>query len=72
MSNWSVLFDSILFKYVQEYTRARGNIASRAQILKDCKDEIVNSPLREDAAVELPPGLCLVSIFLLLTTELLY
>ena len=57
-------FNSILFNYVQKYARARGNIKSRAQILKDCKGEIINSPLREDNAVELPSGVCLVSKFI--------
>ena len=70
MSNWSVLFDSILFKYVQEYARTCGNVASHAQILKDCKNDIVNSSLHKDAAVELSPGLRSVSKFLLLTMEL--
>ena len=64
MSNWSVLFDSILFNYVQEYARAHENVESHAQILKDCKGEIINSPLHEDNAVELPSGVCLVSKFI--------
>ena len=49
------------------------NLPGRVVILHlDCKDEIVNSPLREDTAVGLPLHLRLVSTFLLLTTELLH
>ena len=70
MANWSVVFDSILFNYMQEYVRARGNAVAHAQILKDCKDEIVNLPLQEGIVVELSPDLCLVGEVLLLTTDL--
>ncbi|KAF8547885.1 hypothetical protein OG21DRAFT_1567584 [Imleria badia] len=51
------LLESLLF--AMSHCRVRGDATSHAQILKDCKDEIVGSPLREDAAVELPSGICL-------------
>ena len=64
MSNWSVVFDSVLFKYVQDYARARGDAMSRTQILQDCQGEIVGSPLCEEVAVEFPSSLCSVSKFI--------
>ena len=62
-ANWSVLFYKTLAKYAQQYVEARGDIAARHQILKDCEDDIIKSPLRKKHVVELPDSLCYVSIF---------
>jgi hypothetical protein len=61
MSHWAVLFYGTLAKYLPAYVDAQGDIGARAQILKDCKDEITKSPMHEDNAVDLPRPLRLVS-----------
>jgi hypothetical protein len=61
MIHWSVYFSEILNNHVDLYMAARGVPADRAQVLKDCAKEIVESPLQNREAIELPENLCWVS-----------
>jgi hypothetical protein len=61
-THWSVHFDETLAKYVQQYIVAYGDIAARAQVLKDCHEKIVKSSLHEEQVIELPEYLCSVRI----------
>ena len=61
-TNWSILFDKTLAEYVQQYSKAYGDIAARAQVLKDCQEDITRSPLHEEQVIDLPQLLCQVSI----------
>jgi hypothetical protein len=61
-TDWRVIFDKTLADYVQQYIEARGDSDTRAQILKDCGENIVKSPLHDKQAIELPKDLCWVSI----------
>jgi hypothetical protein len=61
-TNWSVVFDKTLAEYVQQYSEAYGDIAARAQVLKDCQEDITNSSLLEEQVIDLPQLLCQVSI----------
>jgi hypothetical protein len=61
-TDWSVLFDETLAEYVQQYIEACGDTAARAQVLKDCQEDITKSPLHEEQDIELPEHLCWVSI----------
>jgi hypothetical protein len=61
-TDWSILFDETLAEYLQQYIMARGDPATRVQILKDCKENIIKSPLCEEQGIELPEHLCMVSI----------
>jgi hypothetical protein len=61
-TNWSILFDSTLAKYVWQYNEVYGDIAAHAQVLKDCQEDITKSPLHEEQVIDLPQLLCQVSI----------
>ena len=61
-TNWSVSFDETLAEYIVKYTLACGDPAARAQILLDCQEDIINSPLCEEQDIELPQHLCQVII----------
>jgi hypothetical protein len=61
-AEWNVLFDKTLAEYLELYVRAHGDAAARAAILKDCEDDITNSPLHEEEDIKLPEHLRLVSI----------
>jgi hypothetical protein len=61
-ADWAVLFYETLAEYLQPYIQAHGDPAAREAILKDCEDNITNSPLHEEEDIELPEHLCLVSI----------
>jgi len=61
-TDWSVLFDETLAKYVQQYIEARGDPDARAQILQNCQKDITESSLHEKQDIELPEHLCRVNI----------
>ena len=61
-TNWSVIFDKTLAEYVQEYSKAYGDIAVHAQVLKNCQEDIKKSPLHEEQVIDLLQLLCQVSI----------
>src|SRR6267154_2959493 len=56
-TNWSILFHETLAEYVQQYIGARGDLAARVQILKDCQKDIAESTLHEEQVIELPDHL---------------
>jgi hypothetical protein len=56
-TDWSVTFSEILNNHQHDYIDARGVPADRAQILKKCVEEIVESPLQKREAIELPENL---------------
>ena len=35
-TNWSILFDKTLAEYVQQYSKAYGDIAAYTQVFKNC------------------------------------
>jgi hypothetical protein len=61
-TNWSVVFEKTLAEYVQQYIEAQGDSAARAQVLKNCQEDIIKSPLHKEQTIELPQHLCWVSI----------
>jgi hypothetical protein len=60
-TDWSRTFFEILNNHVDGYMAACGVPADRAQVLKNCAEEIVESPLQKRVAIELPENLCWVS-----------
>lgn len=60
-THWDVLFYDTLAEYVEQYIEACGDPFARIQILKDCRDEITESPLHKKQTINLPEHLCMVS-----------
>jgi hypothetical protein len=61
-TDWSLIFDETLTKYLQQYIVAEGDSAARAQVLKNCEEDITKSSLHDKEVIELPQHLCWVSI----------
>ena len=61
-TDWNILFFDTLEKYIGRYIKACGDSVAREEIVKECRDAIINSSLNEEQEVELPEELCLVSI----------
>jgi hypothetical protein len=63
-SDWTVLFHDTLYEYVRLYIEAHGDPGARAQIIKDCHEDIITSTLHEEDSevIELPEHFCWASI----------
>src|ERR1700755_3477683 len=63
-THWSIPFFETLDKHVKEYINTYKDPAARTQVLRNCRKDILDSPLLGDKNpnIELPQHLCLVRV----------